>query len=75
MNINLSHLFLRGIVRLLCGVSKAVMANGLYLWDPLPSEEVTTGGALGWLVPGDVCKGAARAGTRPMAPPCVCSSL
>lgn len=75
MNINLSHLFLRGTVSLLCEVSKAVMANGLYLWDPLPSKEVTTGRALRWFVPGDICKGAAWAGARSMAPSGVCSSL
>lgn len=75
MNINLSHLLLRGMASLLCWVSEAVMANRLYLWDPLPSKEVTTGRALGRFVPGDVREGAARAGARPVAPSGVCSSL
>ena len=75
MNINLSNLLLRGTASLLRWVSEAVMANGLYLWDPLPSKEVTTGRALGGFVPGDVREGAARAGARPVAPSGVCSSL
>lgn len=40
----------------------------IYLWDPFPSKEVPTLGALWWLVPGDISERAARIGAVPVSP-------
>ena len=49
MNINLSHLVLRGSVSLLCGVPKAVMANGLTFGIHFPPRKLPQVGHLGGL--------------------------
>lgn len=49
-------------------VLKSGKERQIYLWDPFPSQEVSTHWAFRWLMPGDISEGTARIGAISMSP-------